>query len=325
LRRDIVVEVGYLATMGIKLEQNVQPNNARPGSGAVDPRRPYRGLKFAPGTRFPDYVVVQGDSVPAGFINYLPRSAQSNYHAMFLRFEKKFTGGLSWLSSYNWSKAITNAPQFRNAGGANGAENSPPQDSHILNQERGLASFDVRHRWVNSMVWNLPWGQGRRWLPTGPVSWLFGGWQISAIHTVQTGFPFTLNLAGDTAGIGGGTGAILVRPNPVAGQNWKLAAGDRSTERWFNTAAFSAPPAFTLGTVGRNTVIGPSMVNLDVLGAKNFRLREGVNLQFRGELFNAFNTPNYSIVGRIINNPQFGRVQNQLDPRQIQFGLRLAF
>jgi outer membrane receptor protein involved in Fe transport len=325
IRRDLMVEAGYLATLGLKLSQNTQPNNARPGPGAVDPRRPYRALRFAPGTVFPPYVVVQGETVPVGFINYLPNAAQSNYHAFFLRVEKKLTGGLSWLSSYNWSKAITNAPQFRNAGGARGAENSPPQDSHNVRLERGLASFDVRHRWVNSAVWNLPFGPRQKWLNSGPGAWLAGGWQISAIHSMQTGFPFTANLAGDTAGIGGGTGAILIRPNAVPGQHWKLPASERTTERWFNTAAFVAPPAFQFGNVGRNTIIGPGMLNFDLMAARSFRITEGASLQFRGEFFNALNTPNYDIVGRILNNPQFGVVQSQLPPRQIQFGLRLAF
>jgi hypothetical protein len=325
LARGMVLEAGYLGTMGIKLEQNVQPNNARPGAGAVDPRRPYKGLKFAPGTKFPDYVVVQGSSVPAGFINYLPHSAQSNYHAFFVRFEKRYSGGLSWLSTYNFSKAITNAPQFRNAGGANGAENSPPQDSHILDEERGLASFDVRHRLVTSVVWDLPWGKGRRWLKEGPASWVAGGWQLSSIFSAQTGFPFTANLSGDTAGIGGGTGAILVRPNAVPGATAELEESARTTARWFNTAAFATPAAYTLGNVGRNTIIGPGLMNLDLMASKSIRFREGVSLQLRGEFFNSFNTPNYNVVGRILNNPQFGRVQSQLDPRQIQLGLRLAF
>ncbi|GIU78448.1 MAG: hypothetical protein KatS3mg005_1686 [Bryobacteraceae bacterium] len=325
LRRDLVVEAGYLATMGLKLSQNTQPNNARPGPGAVDPRRPYRALRFAPGTVFPPYVVVQGETVPVGFINYLPNAAQSNYHAFFLRVEKKLTAGLSWLSSYNWSKAITNAPQFRNAGGARGAENSPPQDSHNVREERGLASFDVRHRWVNSAVWNLPFGPRQKWLNSGLAAWLAGGWQISAIHSMQTGFPFTANLAGDTAGIGGGTGAILIRPNAVPGQHFRLPAGERTTSRWFNTAAFVAPPAFQFGNVGRNTIIGPGLLNFDLMAARSFRITEGASLQFRGEFFNALNTPNYDIIGRILNNPQFGVVQSQLPPRQIQFGLRLAF
>ncbi len=325
LRRDMMVEIGYLATMGIKLEQNVQPNNARPGPGAVDPRRPYRALRFAPGTQFPPYITVQGESVPVGFINYLPRSAQSNYHALLARFEKRLTGGWSWLASYSWSKAITNAPQLRNAGGAAGAENSPPQDSHNVRLERGLASFDVRHRIVNTAIWELPWGPGRRWLNQGFAGAVLGGWQLSVIQSAQTGFPFTANLAGDTAGIGGGTGAILIRPNAVPGQNWKLPAGERTTARWFNTAAFVAPPAFELGNTGRNTIIGPGLLNFDMTAAKTFRLGESVRTELRGEFFNLLNTPNHNIVGRILNTPQFGVVQSQLPPRQIQFALKLGW
>lgn len=124
---------------------------------------------------------------------------------------------------------------------------------------------------------------------------------------------------------GGGTGAILIRPNAVPGQHWKLPAEQRTTERWFNTAAFAAPPAFQFGNVGRNTIIGPGLLNFDLMAARSFRITEGASLQFRGEFFNALNTPNYDIVGRIVNNPQFGVVQSQLPPRQIQFGLRLAF
>jgi hypothetical protein len=78
--------------MGLKLEQNVQTNNAQPGSGAVRARRPYAAMEFAPGTQFPDYVTVVGNSVPVGFINYLPHSAQSNYHAGYLRLREALLG-----------------------------------------------------------------------------------------------------------------------------------------------------------------------------------------------------------------------------------------
>ena len=105
---------------------------------------------------FPSYLTVSGNSVPVGFVNYLPHSAQSNYHAALLRLEKRFNGSLSVLSSYTFSKAITNAPQFRNAGGADGSENSPAQDAFNLQAERGLASFHLKHRWVTSGVYNLP-------------------------------------------------------------------------------------------------------------------------------------------------------------------------
>jgi hypothetical protein len=323
ISKNIVLEAGYLATAGLKLEQNVQPNNALPGVGAVDPRRPYLGVTYAEGTQFPPYLVVQGNSVPVGFINYLPHSAQSNYHSGFLRLEKRFNGGLSFLTSLTWSKAITNAPQFRNAGGVTGSENSPAQDSFNLAAERGLAPFHTGRRLVNSLVYSLPFGKGKQFLKDGLASKLAGGFDVSGIFAMQDGFPFTVNLRGDTAGVGAGTGGIFIRPNLVPGASYTLS--DPTTDRWFNTAAFTAPPTAAFGNVGRNTVIGPGLVNLDLSLARTFRPTERFSVQFRAEAFNFFNHSNYNIVGRIFNDPTFGRVQSQLDPRQLQFGLRLGF
>jgi hypothetical protein len=118
--RNGVIEAGYTGTLGVKLQQNVQLSNALPGSTPVAGRRPYVGAVFAPGTVFPNYISVQGNSVAAGTIGTLPNEAQGNYHALYLRGERRFSNGLSYLSSFTFSKAITNAPQFRNAGGATG-------------------------------------------------------------------------------------------------------------------------------------------------------------------------------------------------------------
>jgi hypothetical protein len=323
--KGFVVEAGYLANAGLKLEQNVQPNNAQPGTGAVDPRRPYWGLEFAPGTVFPSYIRVTGNSVPAGFLNYLPHSAQSNYHAGLLRIERPFDGSSAFLSSYTFSKAITNAPQFRNAGGADGSENSPAQDSFNLAADRGLASFHVQHRWVNSFVYSLPFGLEKALFTEGLTSKILGGWQMAGIYTMQSGFPFTVNLQGDTAGVGAGTGGIFIRPNAVPGQNWQLSGNERTTARYFNTSAFAAPPAASFGNVGKNTVIGPGMVNLDFVLSREILLGETRKLQFRAEAFNILNHSNYTIVGRLLNTATFGRVQGQLDPRQIQFGAKFLF
>jgi hypothetical protein len=326
IAKDIVLEVGYLATLGLKLEQNVQPNNAQPSTNtSIDPRRPYLGLVFAPGTVFPSYLHVSGNSVPVGFINYLPHSAQSNYHSGFLRFEKRFTRGLSVLSAYTYSKAITNAPQFRNAGGVSGAENSPAQDAFNLRAERGLASFDVRNRWTSTAVYNLPFGRDGRWLKQGWASQVTGGFELSGIFTTQNGFPFTVNLKGDPTNVGAGTGGIFVRPNILAGQSQYLDGSLQSTSHWFNTGAFVAPAAGKFGSLGRNTVIGPGMTNLDLVAQKTIYIRERLRLQIRAEFFNALNHSNYSIVGRILNDPAFGVVQSQLDPRQIQLGLKVVF
>jgi hypothetical protein len=315
LARDMVLEAGYLGTLGIKLQQNVQPNNSQPGSAAVDPRRPYAGLIYDAGVVFPPYITVQGNSVPVTQVNVYQMSAQSNYHAFFLRYEKRFTRGLSVLSAYTFSKAITNAPQYRNAGGANGSENSPPQNSYNLQAERGLASFDVRQRWVTSVVYDLPFHK----------NFLARDWQISGILTLQDGFPFTINLAGDTAGIGGGTGGILIRANTVPGQNYELDSNQKSTSKWFNTGAFVSPAAYQFGNIGRNTVVGPGMVNVDTTVARTFRFTERLNMQFRAEFFNLANHPNFNLVGRIINQPNFGGVLSQFDPRAIQFGAKFSY
>src|SRR5262249_42270669 len=160
-------EVGYTGTLGLKLQQNVQLSNALPGSTAVAGRRPYVGAIFASGTVFPYYINVQGDNVAAGTIGTLPNEAQGNYHALYIRGERRFSKGLSYLSSFTFSKAITNAPQFRNAGGATGTENSPAQNSYDLSAERGVAAFNSKFRWVNSAVYDLPFGAGRHWLSQG--------------------------------------------------------------------------------------------------------------------------------------------------------------
>ncbi|MGC4084460.1 MAG: TonB-dependent receptor [Vicinamibacterales bacterium] len=308
LARDWVVEASYIRTRAKYLEQNVQPNNAQPGSGAVDPRRPYAALLFAPNTTFPDYVVVQGNRVPVGQINYFPHSARSEYDALQLRLERRFAGGFSLLSAYTLSKARSNAPQYRNAGGAGGAENSPPQNSYDLDSEWGPAYYNATHRWVTTVTRALPFG-----------------FQASGIWTMQSGFPFTVNIQGDTAGIGGGTGGILIRPNAVAGVDPYLPKSEWKNGRYLNPAAFVAPPAGAFGTLGRNSLVGPGYVNLDVVLAKGFTFGGQRRLELRAEIFNALNRRNYTLVNRLLNTPDFGAITSQADPRQMQFGVRLTF
>jgi hypothetical protein len=323
--RSGVIEIGYLGTLGLKLQQNVQVSNALPGSTAVAGRRPYVGAIFTPDTVFPSYINVQGTSVGAGTMALLPNSAQSNYHSLYIRGERRFSKGLSYISSFTFSKAITNAPQFRNAGGATGSENSPPQNSYNLSAERGLAAFNAKFRWVNSAVYELPFGVGKSVLTHGVLSQVLGGWQLAGIMSLQSGFPFTVNVVGDSAGIGGGSGGILIRGNPVAGQDPQLPSDLRSTAKWFNTAAFVAPPAYQFGVLGRNTVVGPGIFNIDTTLSRRIRIRERYAFEIRAEAFNLLNTSNYTQLGRIINASDYGQVNSQLPPRQLQFGAKFTF
>ena len=125
--------------------------------------------------------------------------------------------------------------------------------------------------------------------------------------------------------IGAGTGGIYVRPILLPGVNPVLSGSAQTTAEFFNRAAFVAPPAYSFGNLGRNTIIGPGLVNLDFTLAKSLRITEAVRVQFRAEAFNFFNHPNFNLVGRIVNDATFGQVQSQLDPRQLQFGVKVIF
>ena len=195
--------------------------------------------------------------------------------------------------------------------------------------ERSLAYFNTKFRFVTTGVYELPFGQGHHWLAEGLGGAILGGWQLSGILQLQSGFPFTLNYKGDPINIGGGSGGILTRPNYVLTASGSpvdpnLSSAQRSTGEWFNTGDF-VQPIYRFGTVGRNTMIGPGLSNIDATVARTFRIREKLKLQFRVEVFNLANHSNYNLVGRVINDPTFGIVQNQLPPRQIQLGLKAEF
>ena len=325
IAKDTVLEAGYLGASGIHLEQNVQINNSMPGTAV---KRPFYGLTLDSSVQAALAFPATASVVPVTTINYFPHSAQSNYHALTSRLEHRFSY-VQLLSSFTYSKAITNAPQYRNAGGITGDENSPPQNSFNLAADRGLAYFNAKFRWVTSAVYDLPFGKGKKILSEGVPAAIFGGWNISGVFQWQTGFPYTIDYKGDPINIGGGSGGILVRPNYVLGSNGapvdpNLLSGQRSTAEWFNTAAF-VQPVYSFGNVGRNTMVGDGLVNLDATLARSFQVAEKVRLQLRGEFFNLANHPNFALIGRIVNDPTFGIVQNQLPPRQIQFAAKLSF
>ncbi len=320
------LEIGYLGTAGIHMEQNVQVNNSMPGTAV---KRPYYGLQLSPAVQSELAFPMSASTVPVTTINYFPHSAQSNYHALTARLERRFLAGFSLLSSFTWSKAITNAPQYRNAGGITGDENSPPQNSFNLAADRSLAYFNAKFRWVTSGVYEMPFGKDHRMAATGAPAAILGGWQLSAVLQLQSGFPYTIDYKGDPINIGGGSGGILVRPNYVLGSNGmpvdpNLSSSQRSTARWFNTSAF-VQPVYAFGNVGRNTMVGDGLSNLDATVARAFRIAERATLQFRAEFFNLANHSNYNLIGRIVNDPTFGIVQNQLSPRQIQFAVKMSF
>ena len=211
--------------------------------------------------------------------------------------------------------------------------------------DRGLSNFDIRHRVAMNYFWSPPFGSGQPWLNSGVLSALFGGWRLGGIISYRTGVPATAAVNVVTPGY------LFApsRPNLIAGQNQNpingttagcagVAAGQKlgTTELYFDPCTFQAPPAGTLGNLGRNTIISPSVFNADVSVQKEFSIDSEKKLQFRAELFNLLNHPSFDrnadntlVVfsgssGRL--NSSAGRLSTTVGTaRQIQFALRLSF
>jgi hypothetical protein len=169
------------------------------------------------------------------------------------------------------------------------------------------------------MVYDIPsWGK------SGFAHAVTRNWRLSTIYQAQSGFPFTISVFGDTANAGTLLGENPIRANYTGAPVFD--ANSRTADRWFNTAAFTTPAAFTFGNVGRNTVYGPGRQTLDLALQREFAVTETVKVQVRAEAFNALNRTNLGTPNRFVNTPQFGTITEAATPgREIQFGLRLSF
>ena len=171
-----------------------------------------------------------------------PRN-RSNYHSGQLKVTQRFTGGLQFLVSYTYGKALDYGGSAASGGGAVGN----PQTITNLEAGYGPSGFDVRHRAVISGVWELPWGASRRWLHEGGVlSTIAGGWQLSGIGTITTGRPFTVFMQNSV------NDGAPSWPNRIGSGEW-----NPTVDLWYNPADFAAPPPNTYGNTGRASCMAP--------------------------------------------------------------------
>jgi hypothetical protein len=308
------IEAGYLGSHGVHLQRAHLINNAPPGPGPIGPRRPFTTLSFVPGTVLPSTVNVTSTTFPVSGINLLENSAQSWYNAGYLNVRRRAGSRLTFLANYTFAKSLTDAPDFRSPM----FESTIPQNNSNLAAEKGPAC-DIRHRFSLSAVYDIPKLEGGRFAEV-----LTRNWRLSAVYQAQSGYPFTVSVFGDTANAGTLLGENPIRANttgePVFGE------GTHTADRWFNPAAFAAPPAFAFGNAGRNSIYGPGMQTLDVALQRDFILSEKVTFQFRGEFFNALNHTNLGTPNRFVNTPQFGTITEAATPgREVQLGARLSF
>ncbi len=315
----VVLELGYQGSRGYHLQRAHLINNAPPGPGAIQPRRPYKTITFLAGTSFagdnPENFAIQSDTFPVSAINYLENTANSWYDAGWIDVRRQFQSGVTFLANYTWSKSLTDAPDFRSAM----MQPEIPQNNSDLAAEKGLNGMDVPQRFVASAVYNLP-GLGGR----GLLHEMTSGWSLGSIFSIESGMPFTISVFGDTANAGTLLGQNPIRANVTGAR--LFPSGTRTTAEWFNRSAFAAPAPYTFGNAGVNTVLGPGFVDLDQAIQREFRINETTRFIIRAEAFNALNHSNWGEPNNYVNTPQFGSITTaQGSGREIQLSGRLDF
>jgi Carboxypeptidase regulatory-like domain len=299
------LEVSYIGSKGTHLRL-LRDINARIPSAAGTGARPFTAF---------------------GRINQNENSGSSNYNALWATFERRVSRGLLFSFNYAWSKSI----DFNSVG----SSNPQIQNPFDLRAERAVSDFDARHRFSYSFVYELPFK-----LESAPAvaRRLATGWQLTGVGVLQSGSPMSPIVTTDNSG----TGDLFDRPNLVGDP---YAPGPNCPETrtptcWFNPAAFAVPARGQFGNVGRNFLIGPKLNNFDFGLYKNNRVSERFNVQFRAQIYNLFNHPNFgsptlSFAAPTATNPNpsnFGVVRATRAPRgdasssrQIEFGLKLYF
>jgi len=252
---------------------------------------------------------------------YRNNVGNTNYHGVTFKLEQRFHAGLSYLVSYTRSRLMDDASSVFDASILTGpVANFPVADSFDRSLERDYSTGDIPHLFVASSVWELPWGQGRARQGHGWVGALINDWMLSTIVTLQSGIPVAVT---QTTNFNAFAGFGTQRPNLVGDP--ALPSDERSTARWFNTAAFQQAGPFTLGSASRNPVRGPSYKNVDVAVSRRVPIAGGPDIELRAEAFNLLNTPPFGNPNAVLGASNFGTITTAGDPRVIQLALKLLF
>jgi Carboxypeptidase regulatory-like domain len=319
LGSETTVEVGYLGAGGFHLQRSHLINNAQPGPGLIQPRRPNPKIAFVNNTVLPANVAVgptfnTDHLTPVSTVNLLENTSQSWYDAGYVNVRRRYANGLSFLANYTYAKALENAPDFRSPM----FEAATPQNNDNLDAERG-PGCDIRHRFALSAVYS-----SRAYGTNHLERILTRDWRGSIEYQVQSGFPLTISVFGDTANAGTVVGENPIRAN-LTGQKI-FGSGTRNSATWFNPGAFATPPAYTYGNVGRNTVYGPGLQTMDLGVVREFAVAEKARFEARAEFFNALNHTNLGTPNRFVNTASFGSITEvSTSGREIQVSARISF
>ena len=294
LSSSLVVRGSYVGAHGQNLNLAYNSNVAYPGAGAVASRQPYSNFST---------------------INAWAPIGISNYNALQLSAEKRMSGGLYFMSAYTYSRSLDMGP---GGNSSNSESRANMQDPRNPQKEYGLSDFNYSQRFTNSMIYQLPFGHGQRFLSNaGAVeNAILGGWQATGILTLQSGAPFSVSMATSQANTG-----TFTRPDRVC--NGNLPTSQRSIQKWYDTSCFVSPAQYSFGNTGRNVLIGPGQQTVDFSMGKDFQITEGRGLQFRVETFNLLNHANFDMPGTSIGSGSAAKITAVIShSRQIQLAAR---
>ncbi len=342
-----VFSLTYAGSKGTKLYTFFNGNQAEPSADPNAPTAPRRPVSECDPL---------GNCVPVfdTGIDWFRSTGSSTYHSLQAHYEKRFSHGLELQGSYTWAHSIDIAS---NANLGPTQNNSDFRDFRHPEAERGNSDFDVRHRLVVSLIYELPIGHGKHFLgnAAGFLDQVAGGWQVANIISVSSGNWFTvLDANGNFANADGGAGGVSQRPdqagdptkagpvlaNPdpachaTGSQGGRAPDKIRTSTAWFNTCAFTDPSAGSFGNVSRNTIEAPGYRTWDLSVFKHFHPSEKTEIEFRAEFFNVLNHTNFLFAksgpqsgnnSTILGTSQFGNLTAARDPRQIQLALKVSF
>ena len=289
----LTFEAAYVGNVGRHLFLNENRNQAVPGPGDYDARRP-----------FAKYGLTQA-------IFDVCNCDNSSYNSLQLKLQKRVSKGLDFIAAYTWSKAFTNGE-----GGYNFSDNYNVRNDH------GPATFDRTQAFTLIHNWELPFGKGRKYLSntSRAVDAVAGGWRFSGITTLYSGIAFTPTISNAPSV---NADFNYYRPDQIGNPS----VSNQSASLWFDPAAYTAPQApYRNGTAGKGSLRGPGLAVLNLSLSKEFVIAESKTVEFRWENFNALNHVNLGSPNTAVDVSGAGQITSVANPmRQMQLGLHFRF
>jgi hypothetical protein len=295
----LVSQIGYMGNQGHHMLDRAYVNLIDPATG----RRP----------------------LPAfGRVDIKSSGSSTNFNGLQLSLQRPLQQGFLLGAQYMWSHAF-------DEGSLGGGESNAPQNVACRSCEYASTNQDIRHTLTVNWIYELPFGEGRRFAESGALRHVLGGWMFSGLMQARTGRPLTISVNRSTGDLPDGNNSGQ-RPDVVPGVS--PIPSNQTPNQWLDLAAFAVPARGTWGNVGRNTLRGPGLVQVDLALQRRFRIGGDRNVEFRWEAFNAFNRLNLGNPSTNISDgiARFGRITGPLNlgygtgtARQMQFMLRVNF